>query len=409
MKGAGQSSRRGLATVWLEIHTGDKVGAGTRAEVQVRLTGERGNSEQQVIRPKGLVFRRNTVETFQVDDGDVGKLSAIDVGHDDTQLDAGWYLERCVVRTKDADQPSEFTYFPCGAWLGHDDATGVAGGPLNMVIKSTEELPEMQKVRTMTRAQEQPLGLRMERASIPHPAKDRGEDAYFLCNGDSICSLGVSDGVGEWARDGIDSGAFARALMKGAQQEAVVAEEACVTTLLQKGMDLVNMRAVQGSATACILALDRERGVLHSINLGDSGYLIVRNGEAIYHSPQQEHFFGCPFQLQVGGKDTPQDAQLFSHVAEVGDVIVVGTDGLFDNLHDHEIANCIHYSAQKRARDASAVKDLANDLMDLAFEAASTRGRKTPYAKAASEEFDMIYTGGKKDDITVVVAEIVEI
>jgi protein phosphatase PTC7 len=92
---------------------------------------------------------------------------------------------------------------------------------------------------------------------------------------------------------------------------------------------------------------------------------------------------------------------------EIGDVVLIGSDGLFDNLHDHELQDIVRFSAKQRRKDHHGVKYLANEIIDLAYEASVTRGRKTPYARAASEEFDMVYTGGKKDDITVVVAEVV--
>ena len=247
-----------------------------------------------------------------------------------------------------------------------------------------------------------PLGLRMAHASIAHPAKEQGQDAYFMWPGNAVCALGVSDGVGEWAKDGVDAAAFSHALMKGAQTEAVQADEACPATLLQKGMDVVNAEAIEGSATACVLALDRDQGVLHSISLGDSGYMIVRDGNVMFQSSFQHYFFGCPFQLQVGGKTTPKDGRVLRHITVPGDVLILGTDGLFDNLFDHEIASCV-------SDTTSGVAKLADDLIDLAFVSSQyTKTRKTPWAEAASEEFLMHCTGGKEDDITVVVAEVVE-
>jgi len=114
-----------------------------------------------------------------------------------------------------------------GKWLGSDDNRGVDGGPLKVALKATDELPEISAL--LERKDGDLVGLKMARASIPHPAKDRGEDAWFTCNGDTICSLGVSDGVGEWAKDGIDAGKLARGLMKGAHVTAVNLEEAKVT------------------------------------------------------------------------------------------------------------------------------------------------------------------------------------
>ncbi len=61
------------------------------------------------------------------------------------------------------------------------------------------------------------------------------------------------------------------------------------------------------------------QGQLKSANVGDSGFLIVGqggNGEQLsvrYHSPQQEHSFGCPYQLgHYEGADSPEDAMLMT-------------------------------------------------------------------------------------------------
>ena len=340
------------------------------------------------------------------------KFASLQIGHNGKEIESGWYLERCVVRvTEEGQDKTRNTYFPCGQWLGDNesDPSGESG-PLELRLDACEDLPELKMAREKdVRDGETPLGFRMARASIPHPAKERGEDAWFTCNGDTLCAMGISDGVGEWAKDGIDAGAFSRALMKGAHALAAHTESTDVKELLTAGMSAVESGEVQGSATAVVALLDRERHVMHTCNLGDSGYLIVRDKECIYHSPQQEHFFGCPFQLQIGGRDRVSDAQYHSHVVELGDVVILGSDGLFDNLHDHEIEDVVRFSTKARQRDIHGVKYLANELLDLAYEASVTRGRKTPYARAASEEFDMVYTGGKKDDITVVVAEVVDI
>lgn len=60
---------------------------------------------------------------------------------------------------------------------------------------------------------------------------------------------------------------------------------------------------VPGSATACVVRLDPQRGVLDAANLGDSGFLVIRDGQLLFQSPAQQHFFDCP--LQVGAADGP--------------------------------------------------------------------------------------------------------
>ena len=61
------------------------------------------------------------------------------------------------------------------------------------------------------------------------------------------------------------------------------------------------------------------QGQLRSANVGDSGYMLlteVPGGgryEVRYHTPQQEHSFGCPYQLgHYEGADAPEDAMLMT-------------------------------------------------------------------------------------------------
>lgn len=54
-----------------------------------------------------------------------------------------------------------------------------------------------------------------------------------------------------------------------------------------------------GSSTACIVVLDRQSHRLHTANLGDSGFLVVREGEVVHRSDEQQHYFNTPFQLSI--------------------------------------------------------------------------------------------------------------
>jgi protein phosphatase PTC7 len=44
--------------------------------------------------------------------------------------------------------------------------------------------------------------------------------------------------------------------------------------------------------------------------------------------------------------------------------------------------------------------------VQVAFDNSVDKHRVTPYSRAATEAFDMVYSGGKPDDITVLVAVI---
>lgn len=77
---------------------------------------------------------------------------------------------------------------------------------------------------------------------------------------------------------------------------------------------------------------------LRAINLGDSGFIVCRlqldedgamKWRAVFESPNQCHYFNCPFQLGYGNGDQPEHGQLLDVPTEEGDVVIVGTDGLY--------------------------------------------------------------------------------
>ena len=56
---------------------------------------------------------------------------------------------------------------------------------------------------------------------------------------------------------------------------------------------------IVGSTTACLVSFDTSDNRLHTVNLGDSGYMVVRNGRVLARSQEQQHYFNTPFQLTL--------------------------------------------------------------------------------------------------------------
>jgi serine/threonine protein phosphatase PrpC len=180
-----------------------------------------------------------------------------------------------------------------------------------------------------------------------------GEDAYFRRPN----AIGVADGVGGWSRvKGANPALYSRKLMHYACLELSKADEegefeVDPKMVLQKSYDAVcvdvekevcfflvtNHEILVGSATACIAILSDDE--LRIANLGDGGVVVVRGDEIVFRSEEQQHSFNFPFQLGTGSKDSPSDADLFTVKVEEGDVVVVATDGLFDNVFDDEIVS----------------------------------------------------------------------
>lgn len=62
---------------------------------------------------------------------------------------------------------------------------------------------------------------------------------------------------------------------------------------------------------------------------GDSGFIVVRNGEIAMRSSPKQHFFDCPLQFGaypefVDGTDTADDAEVFHLPVQPGDIVVAG-------------------------------------------------------------------------------------
>ena len=289
-----------------------------------------------------------------------------------------------------------------------------------------------------------------------------GEDAYFtLGKGGNF--IGIADGIYEWRDRGIDAGLFSRALMTGASEYATdaIMKDKFVTSkdLFRAAAAHARNSGLQGSSTLCIFGLIPYEGfhemkddmhlnykmritklgkrkiypthfdgnetindILSSMlnnvngskamvgqvtNLGDSGILVGRpsTGEILFRTPQQEHDFGFPYQLgHEGIADGVDDAEVYlvGNIIE-GDVIIAGSDGLFDNLSDVEILSHASNFPEKSPQQISM------QLINAAFEKSIDKKADTPYSNAATEEFNIIYRGGKKDDIACVVSRVSQV
>jgi len=269
--------------------------------------------------------------------------------------------------------------------------------------------------------------------------EDCGQDAFFVARAtpDAV-SIGVADGVGGWSKWGVDPGAFSRELMRSCQAVAesqqgrpadqqrrfplrwlqrarrnttVVVRPSNPITLLETGYETLRAKgeaAPAGSATACLASLDRHTGLLKIANLGDSGALVIRgdSGHCVMASSAMQHTFNQPYQLTMvtesfKGKvtgDSPRDADLYAMEVREGDLVVLATDGVFDNLSTEDIVEVA------TASEGAEPEEIADRLLKLA-RARSTGRYETPFSLASRLNGDRYY-GGKPDDITVVVARI---
>ncbi|XP_062137297.1 protein phosphatase PTC7 homolog [Drosophila sulfurigaster albostrigata] len=130
-----------------------------------------------------------------------------------------------------------------------------------------------------------------------------GEDSWFKASTDTADVMGVADGVGGWRSYGIDPGEFSSFLMRTCERLVRCAHfnpQRPVNLLAYSYCELMEQKKpILGSSTACVLILNRETSTVHTANIGDSGFIVVREGEIVHKSEEQQHYFNTPFQLSL--------------------------------------------------------------------------------------------------------------
>ena len=280
--------------------------------------------------------------------------------------------------------------------------------------------------------------------------------------------MGVADGVGSWREYGVDPRQFSSNFMQ--QCHAIVLESTAEgsggilspSEIMAQAYSRMTEQhpSVVGSCTACIGMFDCIRHQLHYANLGDSGIMLLRhldqtvagtlkraapgqktealhNIKVQYVSQQQLVSFNHPYQLGWTGQDAvpaettslkqPSDSYSSSLHVRRGDIIIMATDGLFDNVDVDDICKIavqwemkhnfllggLEERAQrwskgesKAALSALVVKDLAHNLCQAARANSLRTDVDSPFAILAKEN-DILWSGGMPDDCTVIAMHVV--
>lgn len=260
---------------------------------------------------------------------------------------------------------------------------------------------------------------------IPHPEKaDKGgEDAFFIQKN----ALGVFDGVGGWASIGVDAGLYSKELARLTANYIVDEGPAAVVEALKHATD--NNRAI-GSSTACVVGLDGAH--LIGVNVGDSGLIVIRDGAIVYRTTEQQHYFNCPYQIGTDSLDTVEVGGPIDFMLQHGDWLIMGTDGLWDNVFTSNIVDLVgsHASGDESAPQKKSSTDNASDggsavsdcsasgnaqeaqviaqrLAEFAVKIANDERGSSPFAVNA-QNAGHLFLGGKVDDITIISALVVD-
>lgn len=131
--------------------------------------------------------------------------------------------------------------------------------------------------------------------------------------------------------------------------------------------------------------------------------MVIRPSEEkiLFRTAEQWHWFDCPMQLGTNSVDTPRkDAVLSQVVLQEDDLVLAVSDGVMDNLWEHEVLKIVLDSLQKwdqgivETEDVDPPPDLSNDrmvyvareLLNAALTIAQDPFAESPYMEKAVDE-----------------------
>lgn len=142
--------------------------------------------------------------------------------------------------------------------------------------------------------------------------------------------------------------------------------------------------------------------MLYVTNLGDSQVLVLRPRDqgTVFKTKEQWHWFDCPRQLGTNSPDTPKENAVVDTVdLVVGDVILAMTDGVIDNLWEHEIADIVFKSISRWEAECQSKGDIdgtggrnggmsmvAREVVAAAKRIATDPYAESPYMEHAIDE-----------------------
>mmetsp|Transcript_630 Transcript_630/g.844 ORF Transcript_630/g.844 Transcript_630/m.844 type:complete len:457 (-) Transcript_630:135-1505(-) len=240
---------------------------------------------------------------------------------------------------------------------------------------------------------------------LPHPAKISwgGEDAVFVRGR----TFGVFDGV-SGAEKTLGVPLYSRMLSNLVSRDVAPTDSLSIEQmqdLLLRAAECADSDAT-GASTALVASVG-EDGYLRAINLGDSVLLVLREGQVVAKTEEIVHYFECPYQLSEDSPDRPRDAKKLAVEVLPGDIIVMGSDGVFDNLSDEVVCEVVESASSKARKGSKRQQIIANALVERSRKVSLDRNVVTPYSVEAKKNQYEDYpdgVGGKIDDVSCVVA-----
>ena len=288
-----------------------------------------------------------------------------------------------------------------------DEKPSVVSNLMNLFktpqIEQSEELDQIDEEEDFEPEEFEPVfrPVKLEIAAkvLAHPEKVSwgGEDALFTAGR----NFGVFDGVsGAEKEDGVPlySVTLAQQMRQKVGRSAIDIEE--ITEKMLEAAEYADASAT-GASTGLVASIG-EDNFLRVLNVGDCTLVLIRDNQIVSRSKEISHFFDCPYQLSLDSPDRPIDGTILQVEVIPGDIIVAGSDGVFDNINDELLIETINSGGVKAP---IICKNIVNTARKVSLDPLAP----TPYARLASRKGYTDFRnglGGKLDDISCVVAKV---
>ena len=266
-------------------------------------------------------------------------------------------------------------------------------------VESEEKAPV--KTTTTTEEKFKTLALDVALNIKAHPEKVSwgGEDAGFSAGRTFGVFDGVSGAVKEKGKK-LYSRSLADSMKKKSGKTGLSVKE--LQDYMLEAKELAD-EVGTGASTAVVASIG-EDNVLRALNLGDSVCLVLRDGAVAARTREIIHYFDCPYQLSDDSPDRPRDGTTLQAEIFRGDIIVAGSDGVFDNLSDADICDIVTSFGQKTKSGAIAKK-----IVDTSRKVSLDPQAVTPYSTVARGKSGYAAykngRGGKVDDLSCIVVK----
>lgn len=243
-----------------------------------------------------------------------------------------------------------------------------------------------------------------------------GEDNFFVSFNEQDGSLacGVADGVGGWAELGFDSSAISRELCNAmGEQFAKTTAASSPRAILSHAFDQIQKEGIVrvGGTTACLGIF--HKNTLKVANLGDSWCGVFRSNSLIAETKVQTHGFNTPYQLAIipseikeqnrGSSfimDKPLDADEYEFQVQKDDIVIFATDGVIDNISVQDIELYLKDNEQ------TGLQSLSDTFVQKVYTLSKDEDFPSVFSQELSKLTGQFYSGGKEDDITVVMVKV---